>query len=232
MFGRLLRSNQDPFTTYCRRITLRTIVDTARLDNEAARSFLVKLSSEPKWHESIQNTSHPKVSLLLCLLILSASADFVRKSKQNKTPQNPINSINSDVAMIETSIFFWYALASTIASGAENGAFGALDRDACVHAGTILCQVIQATTRRPIAEGFRARLGNYRKAESSALNQAFFETLLRSVGKRMIDEPDHGVDLTVNHSGISDINAHMAAMLPVYLRLYRELTDKPSDAST
>ena len=52
------------------------IFDTARLDNEAARSFLVKLSSEPKWHETIQNTSHLKISLLLCLLILSAAADF------------------------------------------------------------------------------------------------------------------------------------------------------------
>jgi len=100
-----------------------------------------------------------------------------------------------------------------------------------MHAGTILCQVIQATTRRPIADGFSVRLGNYKKAEPSALNQAFFETLLRSVGKRMIDEPDHGLDPSANQAGVSDINAHMAAMLPIYLRLYRELTDKPSEAS-
>jgi len=228
MFGRLLRSKNNPFTAYCRRITLRTIFDTARLDTEAVRSFLVGLSPEPKWHESIQNASCPKTGLLLCLIILLAAADFLKKSKQNKAPQNPINSITSDIVVIEASIFFWFALASSITSGTENGAFSELDKDASVCAGTVLCQIIQVTAQRPIAERFGARLEKYMKTEPGDLNQAFFEILLRSVGKLTIDEPDRGADLFANHSGVSDITAHMTAMLPTYLRLYCEIIEKYS----
>jgi len=221
VFGRLFRAKANPFTHYCERITPRTITGVTRLDGEAIRGFLGGLSAEPRWTELVQNTPYPKPSFLLYLVILLAATDFLRKFRRNKVEQNPIKSITSDVAMIEASFFFWYALASSIASGIQHGKFSEVDREASVFAGTILCQIIQATTQWPIAESFAARLENYRNTAPGNLEHSFFEILLRSVGKRKIDEPDRDVDLLAEHAGVSDIIVHMAAMLPSHLELYR-----------
>lgn len=225
MFGRIFRAKANPFTHYCERITLRTITDVTRLDGEAVRAFLGGLSTEPKWTELVQNAPHPKSSVLLCLVILFAATDFLRKFGRNKVEQNPIKSIASDVAMIEASFFFWYALASSIAGGIQHETFSETDKEASVFAGTILCQIIQATTRWPIAESFASRLEKYRNTGPGNLEHSFFEVLLRSVGKRKIDEPDRDVDLLAEHPGVSDIIVHMAAMLPSHLDLYRDAAE-------
>jgi hypothetical protein len=225
VFGRLFRVKTNPFTHYCERITLRTIADVTRLDGEAVRSFLGGLSVEPKWAELLQNAPYPGQSLLLCLIVLRAAADFLRRFRRNKVQQNPINSITPDVAMIEASFFFWYALASSIAGGIEHGTFSELDKEASVCAGTILCQIIQATTHWPIAESFASRLQNYRHAGPGKLDHSFFEVLLRSVGKRKINEPDQDVDPRAKYSDVSDITMHMVAMLPSHLELYRDATE-------
>jgi hypothetical protein len=237
----IFHGGTGPFASYCDRVTLRMISNTARENVDVIRSDLARLSIEEKWASRLNNAAHPKRGFVLCLVILLAARDFLRKSRNTNEfyalgSQNPISFMNTDVVATEASFFFWFNFSIFIRHAVRNGTLIEADKEALITAGMILCTIIQATTRRAVSELFSSRLTEYGEGQRRENpSESFVRVLLRSVEKRAVDDPDRRldpfIDLPMATTGLSMATmAYMAAMLPLHFDVYKDVThDCPMD---
>lgn len=214
-------NRQRRLTKLCDRVSLRMLENAVMAD--AATRHL----------EYMPDVEHPKRTTILYLILSLAAADFWREAnKITANPnwgacENPFKSTNSDVAITEALMFFWYNFFLFVRYAVTKNELTEADNQALSAAGIAVGQVIHETTGWRITEMFKSRMGEYEhrdKAENPA--EVFARVVLRSIGKQAINEPDRLLDPSNSRDYtpiIMRTMIYMTTKLPVYFELYKSI---------
>jgi hypothetical protein len=97
---------------------------------------MIATIGDTAWASFLDDTDHPKRSVVLCMVILMAAADFWKSESNQKEiysaskSNNPIGSMHSDIVVIEGSIFFWHNFVNFIFHAVNKGELVKADKDA------------------------------------------------------------------------------------------------------
>jgi hypothetical protein len=141
---------------------------------------------------------------------------------------NPFKSTKSDVVVAEALIFLFYNFHAFINHSVKKNELLEADLEASVPVGPSIRHTIQETTGWPLAEILSSRFSEYNRCTYSnePVVDAFSVLVMRSIGKRAIHDPDRLPDFrNVNPQVMMWTMAYMAAHLPAYFELYKDLVD-------
>ena len=225
---RMLVGPKHPLTIFCQRVSLRMIETAAEADPFVLRS---KFDSGAKW---MRAAKHPKRSTVLHMIISLMAADFwEHANKLTDAPdwqvsENPFRSTNSDVIVGEALIFFWYNFLCLIREDVKQNKLSSADLEALPTVGLMILDTIQANFQASIAEVFRSRIKEYEGQDSSEKsNEIFSRVLLRSIGKQVIDDPDHAISTASDYQTnlMLETAICMKAMIPGYFEKYKHVVE-------
>jgi hypothetical protein len=242
--GKLVRQYRQrralgPLTKFCERAATPRMIHRAACDttvpfgqNSLARCVITMIG-DTRWASFTDDAAHPKRSLILCMVVFMAALDFWKSARKPNEiysalgSKNPIGSMNSDVVVIEGSFFFFDSIARAVINEelteADKEELTEADKDVFFSAHVIMCHIIQATTRCSVDEIFWPRLGEYLDRKEKI--DTFLQILLRSEGKRVVNEPDRPLDtrppLSMHSAAMwTATTAYVASMLPAYCKVY------------
>lgn len=227
-------------TKLCERVSPR-MLENAAMDDA---SFLRKKfnegvkrggasDSDRAWSAWMRDSKHPKRTTIVYMIVSLAAADFWKEV--NKITSNPFRSTDSDVIVAEALIFFWYnfylfvrhAVRKFVRHAVRKKELIEADIQAVSAAGTTIGHVIQETTQWPVTEILSTRLDEYEyRATTENPIEVFSRVLLRSIGKKAIDDPDRCLNPL---NGLDDMPIimramiHVTAMLPAYWEIYKNI---------
>jgi hypothetical protein len=216
VFTGFFQRRRGHLTKFCERWMTPRMIHKAASDDAApfaqnlfARRVIATTIGDTAWTSFLANADHPKRSVVLCMVILMAAADFWKRASKQKEiysaakSRNPISSMHSDIIVIEGSFFFWYNFVTFIFHAVEKGELVKADKDAMIPAGALMCHIIQATTHSAINEIFAARVKDYRERESHEDPIVeFVRVLLRSVEKRTLADADRRLLPSLSSPGL------------------------------
>jgi hypothetical protein len=225
---RMLVGPKHPLTISCQRISLRMIETAA----EAAPSMMrSKFDGGAQW---MRAAKHPKRCTVLHMIISLMAADFWEHvNNKTDTPDwqvsaNSFRSTNSDVIVGEALIFFWYNFLSLIREDVKQNKLSSSDREALPTVGLMILDTIQSNFQASIADVFRSRIKEYEGRDASENpSEIFSRVLLRSMGKQVIDDPDHAISTLSDDQTTVKLQtaAFMKEMIPGYFEKYKHLVE-------
>lgn len=219
-------------TKLCERASLRMLENAAMDDASFLRKEFDKgakrggtSDSDRAWSAWMRDAKHPKRTTIVYMIVLLAAADFWKET--NKITSNPFRSTDSDVIVAEALMFFWYNFYLFVRHAVRKEELIEPDIQAVSAAGATIGHVIQETTQRPITEILSSRLDEYEyRATTENPVEVFYRVLLRSVGKKAIDDQDRCLNPL---NGLDDMPMimrtmiHVTAMLPAYWKIYKNI---------
>ena len=219
----MLVGPKHPLTIFCQRVTLRMIETAAEADPFVLRS---KFHGGAKW---MRAAKHPKRSTVLHMVISLMAADFWEHAVTDAPDSaNPFRSTNSDVVVGEALIFFWYNFLCLIREDVKQNKLSSSDLEALPTVGLMILDTIQSNFQASIAEVFRSRIKEYEGQDSSEnSSEIFSRVLLRSIGKQVIDDPDHAISTASDYQTnlMLETAICMKAMIPGYFEKYKHLVE-------
>lgn len=133
MFTGFFWRRSGPLTKFCQRVGTPHMIynvasyKAAPFSRNLFSRWMISTIGDPAWASFLDDADHPKRSVVLCMAILMAAADFWKRlSKQKEIysvsrSNNPISSMHSGIVVIEGSIFFWYNFTTFIFHAVEKG---------------------------------------------------------------------------------------------------------------
>ena len=238
MFTRFFRG-KALLTQLCGRITLRMIHNLAS-ENVANLQFYFahwldssdRTSGDHVLSSLLLDVDHPKRSFIVYMLVSMAAAKFWNDAKEHKEfylaakSKNPFKSAHADVIISEALIFFWYSIFLFVSRAVNADELEEADLEATKNASGSIGHIIRETTGWPITSIFASRIDEYgKRASNETPTDVFSRILLRSIGKRTIDEPDHHLDpLNLDSTPVVMFTmTHVTAWLPGYCKIYENV---------